>query len=120
MHFKCMALVGDAGCGVEGPLEAVKRALTTIRRRRMQTSWRSGSLLAVIFITDEDDCSVKASRRSELNPNYRNCNSGQPDSYDCYKVDQRCIARSLQCNEPMSTQVARPAASSARTTSWSR
>lgn len=102
--FKCMALVGDAGCGVEGPLEAVKRALTTNSTTANANFLRSGSLLAVIFITDEDDCSVKASRRSELNPNYRNCTPGQPDSYDCYKVDQRCLLRSLQCNEPMSTQ----------------
>ncbi len=98
--FKCMALVGDAGCGVEGQLEAVKRAITNSANTGFI---RDNSVLAVIFITDEDDCSVKASRRSELNPGYRNCNAAQPDSYDCYKVDYRCMARSLTCNEPMTT-----------------
>jgi hypothetical protein len=102
--FQCMALVGDAGCGVEGQLEAVKRALSNSANSGFL---RNGSTLAVIFITDEDDCSVKASRRSELNPGYRNCNPAQPDSYDCYKVDYRCMARSLQCNEGMMTSGAK-------------
>ena len=102
--FKCMALVGDAGCGVEGPLEAVKRAISNSANTGFI---RDNSVLAVIFITDEDDCSVKASRRSELNPGYRNCNAAQPDSYDCYKVDYRCMARSLTCNEPMTTASAK-------------
>ncbi len=101
--FKCMALVGDAGCGVEGQLEAVRRAIDTNASTANQNFLRPGSTLAVIFITDEDDCSAKPSRRTELNPNYRNCNPGQPDSYDCYKVDQRCLMRSIQCNEPMTT-----------------
>ncbi|MFO0622707.1 MAG: hypothetical protein U0745_15045 [Polyangia bacterium] len=102
--FKCMALVGDAGCGVEGPLEAVKRAISNSANTGFI---RDNSVLAVIFITDEDDCSVKAARRSELNPGYRNCNAAQPDSYDCYKVDYRCMARSLTCNEPMTTASAK-------------
>jgi hypothetical protein len=98
--FKCMALVGDSGCGVEGQMEAVRRAL---KNSANGDFLRNGSTLAVIYITDEDDCSVQPSRRSELNPGYRNCTPGQPDSYDCYKVDYRCMARSIQCTEGMTT-----------------
>lgn len=101
--FKCMALVGDGGCGVEGQLEAVKRALITNGGTINRGFLRNGSVLAVIMITDEDDCSVKAAKRTELNPSYRNCNAGQPDEHDCYKLDDRCLFRSLKCNEPMTT-----------------
>lgn len=100
--FKCMALVGDAGCGVEGPLEAMRRAVD-LKSATNTGFLRNGSVLAVLMITDEDDCSVKASKRTELDPSYRNCNAAQPDSYDCYKLDQRCLFRSLKCNEPMTT-----------------
>lgn len=101
--FQCMALVGDDGCGIEGQLEGSKRALDG--HRSENTGFlRSNSVLAVIFITDEDDCSVQLSKRSENNPMTRDCDPTQPDSYDCYNVDYRCLARSIQCNESMLTQ----------------
>jgi hypothetical protein len=101
--FQCMALVGDDGCGIEGQLEGAKRALDG--HRSENTGFlRSSSVLAVIFITDEDDCSVQLGKRSENNPTTRDCDPTQPDSYDCYNVDYRCLARSLQCNETMLTQ----------------
>jgi hypothetical protein len=100
--FQCMALVGDAGCGIEAPLEAARRALDghTIENRDFL---RSNSLLTVIFITDEDDCSVQLARRNENNPFTRHCDPTQPDSYDCYNIDFRCVARSTQCDQAMLT-----------------
>ena len=98
--FKCMALVGDSGCGIESPLEAAKRALDG----HLSTNsgfLRKNTVLSVIFITDEDDCSVQMARRNENNPNTRACNSNEPDSFDCYDLDFRCLARSTQCDESL-------------------
>lgn len=101
--FQCLALVGDGGCGIEGQLEGAKLALDG---HRLENSGflRTGSMLAVIFITDEDDCSVKVTRRAENNPLSHDC--ATPDanaSYDCFNADYRCQARSLVCNEALNT-----------------
>jgi hypothetical protein len=96
--FKCMALVGDDGCGIEGQLEGAKRALDG-HRSENSGFLRANSVLAVILITDEDDCSVQMAKRDQNNPSYRDCDPTQPDSPECYNVDFRCLARSIQCNE---------------------
>ena len=100
--FKCMALVGDDGCGIEGPLEGAKRAVDG-HRSENSGFLRANSVLAVIFITDEDDCSVQMAKRDQNNPSYRDCDPTQPDSPECYNVDFRCLARSIQCNETLLT-----------------
>lgn len=58
--LSCIAQVGTTGCGFEAQLEAMKRALDG---SRVENSGfiRSGAYLAVIFLTDEDDASVKDS-----------------------------------------------------------
>ncbi len=96
--FRCMALVGDDGCGIEGQMEGAKRALDG-HRSENSGFLRANSVLAVIFITDEDDCSVQMAKRDQNNPSYRDCDPTQPDSPECYNVDFRCLARSIQCNE---------------------
>jgi hypothetical protein len=101
--FKCMALVGDGGCGIEGPLEGARRALDP-KNSDNAGFLRPNSVLAILFITDEDDCSVQMSRRTENNPANRDCS--EPDqnaSYDCYNVDYRCMATDVQCDQPMNT-----------------
>ena len=100
--FQCMALVGDSGCGVEGQLEGAKRALDG---HLLENSGflRPDSILAVIYITDEDDCSVQLAKRSQNNPATRDCDPSQPDAADCYNIDYRCLARSIQCNESLLT-----------------
>jgi hypothetical protein len=97
--FQCMALVGDQGCGVESQLEGSRRALDG----RNTGFLRPNSILAVIYITDEDDCSVQMANRNQLNPSFRDCDPAQPDAYDCYNIDYRCLARSVKCNESMLT-----------------
>ena len=107
--FDCMALVGDGGCGVEGQFEGAKRALDG-HRSENAGFLRSNSLLAVIFITDEDDCSVQAARRSENNPSTRDCASPDKNaSYECFNMDYRCQARALDCAEPLNTAGAKTA-----------
>ncbi len=59
-RFACMARVGTGGCGLEQQLEAARRAITeeTAPGRPNEGFLRSDSLLAIIFVTDEEDCSA--------------------------------------------------------------
>ena len=56
--LSCISHVGDAGCGFEAPLEAMKRALDGSRPDNAGFL-RPGAFLAVVILTDEDDCSAK-------------------------------------------------------------
>ncbi|HJK93390.1 MAG TPA: hypothetical protein RMH85_06445 [Polyangiaceae bacterium LLY-WYZ-15_(1-7)] len=59
-EFACLAELGTNGCGLEQQLEASREALTTHREAGgpHEGFLRSDSLVAVIFVTDEDDCSA--------------------------------------------------------------
>ncbi len=98
--FKCIALVGDNGCGIEGQLEGAKRALDG--HSSLNNGFqRNGAVLAVIFITDEDDCSVQIKERYQNSPITRNCPTADNNaSYDCFDWNYRCIARSVECDGP--------------------
>lgn len=106
LAFQCLSLVGDTGCAVEQPLEAAKRALDN-HRPDNQGFIRKTSVLAVIFITDEDDCSVQQQKRALLNPavahtSEASCTTPSADaSGACYNVDYRCAALDLECDQPM-------------------
>ncbi len=60
--FNCLATLGDQGCGFEQPLEAALAAITTNGAPGgcNEGFLRDDSLLALFFVTDEDDCSVDA------------------------------------------------------------
>lgn len=58
--FARMATVGAAGCGFEQHLEAMKQALEPVTASN-RGFLRSEAFLAVIFIADEDDCSMEHS-----------------------------------------------------------
>jgi hypothetical protein len=54
--FKCIAMLGVGGCGFEQQLEAARRALDD----KVNPGFlRKDAFLAVVFITDEDDCSAQ-------------------------------------------------------------
>lgn len=55
--FAQMAKVGATGCGFEQPLAAMRRALANTTAN--PGFLRPDALLAVVFLTDEDDCSAK-------------------------------------------------------------
>lgn len=102
--FQCAALVGDRGCGMESPLEGAKRALDGHLAAQSEFR-RPNASLAVIFITDEDDCSVQMARREEAGPPDTDCSTPDPNaSWRCFNTDYRCVARSMQCDQPMNTQ----------------
>ena len=56
--LSCIAQVGTKGCGFESPLEAIKRALDG-RHPENAGFLRPGAFLAVVVLTDEDDCSAR-------------------------------------------------------------
>lgn len=55
--LSCIAQLGATGCGFEAPLEAMRRALDDGHPDNAGFV-RPGASLGVIFLTDEDDCSV--------------------------------------------------------------
>ena len=61
--FACIATLGTAGCGFEQQLEAGRKALIDNTAPGGCTSGlvRENSVIGLIFVTDEDDCSVRAS-----------------------------------------------------------
>jgi hypothetical protein len=56
--FACVARLGTNGCGLEQPLEAMRRALDGSVPGN-QGFLRPDARLAVVFVTDEDDCSAR-------------------------------------------------------------
>lgn len=68
-QFQCIAQLGTGGCGFEQQLESAYRALTiqSIAGGPNNGFLRDTALLAIIFVTDEDDCS--ASDSSLFDPN---------------------------------------------------
>ena len=61
--FTCMATLGTNGCGFEQHFEAARKALidNTAFGGCNQGLIRAGSVVGVLFVSDEDDCSVRAS-----------------------------------------------------------
>ena len=55
--FACIASLGIDGCGFEQPLEAMRAAIDPATLEN-SGFLREGALLAVVFLTDEDDCSA--------------------------------------------------------------
>lgn len=97
----CMAFLGDGGCGIEAPLESAKRALDG-HLNENSGFLRTSSSLAVIFVTDEDDCAVQISQRlKELDPARTDCSGDMsplaPGS--CFSPDFRCTARGIECQD---------------------
>jgi len=57
--FTCIAALGDQGCGFEGQLKSIRWALDPLNVPDTNVDFlRPDAFLAVILITNEDDCSV--------------------------------------------------------------
>jgi len=57
--FSMMARVGAGGCGFEQPLAAMRKALEN--NTANAGFLRADAVLGVVFLTDEDDCSIRTS-----------------------------------------------------------
>jgi hypothetical protein len=97
--FSCMAGVGEGGCGFEHQLEATYRALHDPIPENANFL-RSDAILAVVFVTDEDDCSA---------PTNSDLFDGSTAGISMYGTlhSFRCTQYGIQCNgqpvPPMST-----------------
>ncbi|MEO6953735.1 MAG: hypothetical protein ABI321_18180 [Polyangia bacterium] len=82
--FSCMASVVDpsntqhTGCGFESQLESVYTALHDTSIVENKGFLRDDAILAIIWVTDEDDCSVDSSSDLFSNPSL-----GPVNSYRC-------------------------------------
>ncbi|MFN0248244.1 MAG: vWA domain-containing protein [Kofleriaceae bacterium] len=81
--FRQLAKVGDTGCGFEQHLESMKRALTNPANNGFV---RRDAYLAVIFIADEDDCSM--ARTAMLGP--ESAALGTLQSFRCTRFGVTC------------------------------
>src|SRR5262249_17054929 len=88
--FACMASVGDKGCGFEQPLEAAYRALHDPPPENAGFL-RSEAILAVIYVTDEDDCSAP--------PDSTLFDPARVDTYGAL-LSYRCTQFGVQCGNP--------------------
>lgn len=91
--FSRYARTGTHGCGFEQPLEAIRKALDATATPQNAGFLRDWSLLAVVILTDEDDCS--ASRPDILfnNDRFQNDMSsllGPIDSFRCFEFGIIC------------------------------
>jgi hypothetical protein len=96
--FSCMATIGTAGCSFEHSLEAIRRAIQAPENRGFV---RDGAYLAMIIITDEDDCSAPAN--SNL---FANDDPAQEWSLRCALNGHSCSGRPLVGGEAVSAPLA--------------
>ncbi|MCB9558065.1 MAG: hypothetical protein H6707_18265 [Deltaproteobacteria bacterium] len=81
--FSCIAAVGTEGCGFEQPLEAARRALSPEINGDFL---RPDALLAIVFITDEDDCSARSPQLFDA----RNTAIGPLTNFRCFPQAVTC------------------------------
>ena len=84
----CISHAGVAGCGYESPLEAMKRALDGTTHPENAGFLRPGAFLAVVILTDEDDCSARPALFQ------------QPDTL-VGTDDLRCTQQAFRCDQPI-------------------
>jgi hypothetical protein len=83
--FSCVARLGTQGCGFEQQLEAMRRALDgTVEGN--EGFLREDARLAIVFVSDEDDCSVRDYEMFNLN----RVTIGQPTDFRCQRHGLTC------------------------------
>lgn len=89
----CIADVGTNGCGFESPLEAIRRALDGSTHPENAGFLRKGAFLAVVILTDEDDCSAGPTL-------FRQTTTAVGDN------DLRCSTTAYDCDQAIKTGAA--------------
>jgi len=103
--FACMAKLGTVGCGFEHQLQSVRMALSGFVSAN-NGFLRSDGHLAVVYITDEDDCSATANSTM-----YESPVSGQDSSLRCSLAGHLCNGSSPPAaifSTPLANCVAAP------------
>lgn len=86
--FACIGSLGVDGCGMEHPLEAARRALDPALGVN-PGFLRSHAALAVIFVTDEDDCSAVDTSFFDPDPALQAA-FGPLTSFRCFRHGIKC------------------------------
>jgi hypothetical protein len=87
--FECIAPLGINGCGFEQPLEAMRRALNGSNQENAGFL-RAGAALAVIILSDEDDCSTADTAMFDTSQTDINDPLGQLSSFRCFEFGVVC------------------------------
>ncbi len=102
--FSCMAKLGVDGCGYKHPLQSIRAALADVNPENAGFL-RPDALLAIVILTDEDDCSAAATSdlfAPEISGESRNfrcareghlCNGTPVTAMDATVPINRCAAR---------------------------
>lgn len=85
--FSCMAKLGVGGCGFEGQLESIKQALTNPENDGFL---RPNAYLAIIIISDEDDCSAIDEDMFDPTITGKDSALGPLDSFRCFDFGVQC------------------------------
>jgi hypothetical protein len=85
--FSCIAELGIQGCGFESQLEAARKALSPGVNPNFL---RPDALLAVVFITDEDDCSAKNATLFDPSQQGLSDPLGPLTSFRCFEFGISC------------------------------
>ncbi len=87
--FACIAQLGTSGCGFEQPLESMRRALDGSVAGNAGFM-RPDAFLAVIFITDEDDCSTRDDSMFDTSSMTLSDPLGPLSSFRCFEYGVDC------------------------------
>ena len=87
--FSCIASLGTGGCGFEQPLEAMYRALLDPNNLN-QDFLREDAFLAIIIISDEDDCSTEDNRMFADSNATLESELGPLNSFRCFEFGVAC------------------------------
>ncbi len=118
--FSCIAALGENGCGFEQTLLSVTRALGADNfdsngkprpPQENQGFFREGAYLAIVLLTNEDDCSAPQGAANDLFPRAGDGSSlssplGPPTGYRCSAFGHLCdgvappIMSPLGANDP--------------------
>jgi len=93
--FSCIAEIGLNGCGFEQPLESSRRALDPAMNinpgfLRNNPRKNEDALLAIVYITDEDDCSASNSQLFDPSQQGLTDPLGPLTSFRCFEFGVHC------------------------------
>jgi hypothetical protein len=87
--FSCIAEIGTGGCGFEHTLESARRALDP--KLALNPGFiRPEALLAIVFITDEDDCSAQKPQLFDSGQTNLTDPLGPLTSFRCFEFGLQC------------------------------
>ncbi len=104
--FACMATRGGRGCGYEHQLQAVRVGLLALPGINLENRGflRPNAYLAILMLTDEDDCSAPPSQLSF--DFFVSDNKGQTPSLRCNTDGHLCNGKPISLDPMMSTPLA--------------